>query len=72
MHLSEPLSAAESLHSSRRRLIFDTLGIAVSASGFGLVYGLAARAAGLSVVEVAAMSALVFAGALRAFRLAVV
>lgn len=42
--------------------MFDTAGIAVSAGGFGLVYGLAAREAGLSVIEVAAMSTLVFAG----------
>lgn len=40
----------------------DTLGIAVSAGGFGLVYGLAARAAGLSTLEVGAMSVLVLAG----------
>ncbi len=43
-------------------MLLDTLGIAVSAGGFGLVYGLAARTAGLSVIEVAAMSALVFSG----------
>ena len=35
----------------------------MSAVGFGLVYGLAAREAGLSPVEVLAMSALVLAGA---------
>jgi branched chain amino acid efflux pump len=51
-----------SLRASRRRLIVDMLGIAVSSGGFGLVYGLAARTAGLSTVEVAAMSALVFSG----------
>ena len=38
------------------------LGIAVSAGGFALVYGIAARTAGLSTIEVAAMSALVFSG----------
>jgi predicted branched-subunit amino acid permease len=43
-------------------LVVDTLGIAVSAGGFGLVYGLAARSAGLSTFEVGAMSVLVFAG----------
>jgi predicted branched-subunit amino acid permease len=43
-------------------LIVDMLGICVSAGGFGLVYGLAARTAGLSTIEVAAMSALVFSG----------
>jgi predicted branched-subunit amino acid permease len=50
------------LRSSRRRLMFDMLGIAVSAGGFGLVYGLAARGVGLSTLEVGAMSALVFSG----------
>lgn len=43
-------------------MLVDTVGIAVSAGGFGLVYGLAARAAGLSTLEVGAMSVLVFAG----------
>lgn len=62
MQSPEPNPTAETLQSSRRRLVFDTLGIAVSAAGFGLVYGLAARTAGLSVIEVAAMSTFVFAG----------
>ena len=62
MQPPETPDSAELLSTSRRRLIFDTLGIAVSAGGFGLVYGLAARTAGLSIVEVAAMSALVFSG----------
>src|SRR5829696_7533892 len=35
----------------------------VSAGGFGLVYGLSARAAGFSPIESSAMSLLVFAGA---------
>ncbi len=48
---------------SRRRVVLDSLGIAVSASGFGFVYGLAARAAGFSPIEASAMSVLVFAGA---------
>jgi 4-azaleucine resistance transporter AzlC len=48
---------------SRRRLALDTLGIVASSGGFGLVYGLSARTAGFSVVEAAAMSLLVFAGA---------
>jgi 4-azaleucine resistance transporter AzlC len=52
-----------SLAASRRRLLLDSLGIMVSASGFGLVYGLSARAAGFSPVEAGAMSLLVFAGA---------
>jgi 4-azaleucine resistance transporter AzlC len=52
----------DQLQSSRRRLILDTVGIAVSAAGFGFVYGLAARAAGFSAFDVLAMSLLVFAG----------
>ena len=40
----------------------DTLGISLSAGGFGLVYGVAARAAGFSLVEVGAMSVLAFGG----------
>jgi 4-azaleucine resistance transporter AzlC len=48
---------------SRRRVALDSLGIAVSAGGFGFVYGLAARAAGFSPIEAGAMSVLVFAGA---------
>jgi 4-azaleucine resistance transporter AzlC len=48
---------------SRRRLILDGLGIVASSGGFGLVYGLSARNAGFSIVEAAAMSLLVFAGA---------
>lgn len=52
-----------SVADSRRRLLMDSLGIMVSGVGFGLVYGLAARAAGFSPIEAGAMSALVFAGA---------
>jgi 4-azaleucine resistance transporter AzlC len=52
-----------SLTESRRRLLLDSLGIMVSAGGFGLVYGLSARAAGFSPLEASAMSAIVFAGA---------
>jgi 4-azaleucine resistance transporter AzlC len=51
------------LGASRRRLAIEALGIASSAAGFGLVYGLAAREAGFSPVEAVAMSTLVFAGA---------
>jgi len=52
-----------SLQASRRQLLQDSVGIMVSAGGFGLVYGLSARAAGFSPVEAGAMSILVFAGA---------
>ena len=41
----------------------DALGIAVAAVGFGFVYGLAAREAGFSPIEVVAMSLIVFGGA---------
>jgi 4-azaleucine resistance transporter AzlC len=51
------------LEVSRRRLVLDSLGIMVSAGGFGLVYGLTARAAGFSPLEAGAMSVLVFGGA---------
>jgi 4-azaleucine resistance transporter AzlC len=51
------------LGASRRRLLMDSLGIMVSAGGFGLVYGLSARAAGFSPIEAGSMSVLVFAGA---------
>ena len=51
------------LRASRRRLVGDSLGIIVSSSGFGLVLGLAYRAAGFSAIEVGAMGVFVFAGA---------
>jgi 4-azaleucine resistance transporter AzlC len=51
------------LRASRRRVVLDSLGIAVSAAGFGFVYGLAARSAGFSPIEASAMSVMVFAGA---------
>jgi 4-azaleucine resistance transporter AzlC len=54
---------ATDVDASRRRLLLDGLGIAASGVGFGLVYGLSAREAGLSLVEAIAMSTLVFAGA---------
>lgn len=58
-----PTAERVSLSDSRRRLVLDGLGIAVSALGFGFVYGLAAREAGFSPIEVFAMSTIVFAGA---------
>ena len=51
------------IRAARRRLTLDTLGIAVSVVGFGLVFGLAARNAGYSPIEASAMSVLTFAGA---------
>ncbi len=44
-------------------MVVDALGMVVSASAFGLVYGLAARQGGLSIVEMLAMSVFVLAGA---------
>lgn len=48
---------------SRRRLVLDAAGIAVAVAAFGVVYGLAARQAGMSLAESTAMSVFVFAGA---------
>jgi 4-azaleucine resistance transporter AzlC len=56
-------ASSADLAASRRRVAIDALGIAVSAGGFGFVYGLAARSAGFSPLEASAMSVLVFAGA---------
>ena len=53
----------QELHAARRGLIADTAVIAISIAGYGLVFGLSARAVGLTPLEAAAMSALVFAGA---------
>jgi len=44
-------------------VLVDAAGIAVSAIGFGFVYGLSAREAGFSPIEVLAMSVIVFGGA---------
>jgi 4-azaleucine resistance transporter AzlC len=51
------------LRAARRQLLLDSAGIAVSAVGFALVYGLAAREAGYSLLEASAMSVIGFAGA---------
>jgi 4-azaleucine resistance transporter AzlC len=51
------------VQASRRRLLADSAGIAVSAAGFGFVFGLSAREAGFSPVEAMAMSIIVFGGA---------
>jgi 4-azaleucine resistance transporter AzlC len=59
---SSPASAPD-LRTARRRLLLDTLGIAVSVAAFGLVFGLAARNAGFSPIEAVAFSVVVFAGA---------
>jgi 4-azaleucine resistance transporter AzlC len=51
------------LRAARRRLLLDGAGITLSVVGFALVYGLAARGAGFSLVDAMAMSLVVFAGA---------
>jgi predicted branched-subunit amino acid permease len=53
----------DALRASRRRLAIDMTGIVASAAGFAVVFGLTARGAGFSLVETAAFSAIVFAGA---------
>lgn len=62
-----PLNAgstpADALRASRRRLVLEGAGIALSVAAFGIVYGLAARQAGFSAVEALAMSIVVLAGA---------
>jgi 4-azaleucine resistance transporter AzlC len=47
----------------RRRLLADIGGLAASALAFGVVYGLAARAAGYTAVDTIATSLIVFSGA---------
>jgi 4-azaleucine resistance transporter AzlC len=62
----DPPSAADASARAaavRRRMWIDGLGIGLASAAFGLVYGLAARQAGFSLVEGTAMSVLVFAGA---------
>ena len=56
--MTDPTLAAQ-----RRQLVLDGLGIIVTAAGFGFVYGVAAGAAGFSLVETSAMSVIVFGGA---------
>jgi 4-azaleucine resistance transporter AzlC len=62
-HHSVPAGGHSDLATARRRLLVDALGIAISALGFGFVYGLSAREAGFSPVEAIAMSLIVFGGA---------
>jgi 4-azaleucine resistance transporter AzlC len=57
------LTEPDDIGASRRRLLADSAGIAVSALGFGFVYGLSARETGFSPIEAMAMSTIVFAGA---------
>jgi 4-azaleucine resistance transporter AzlC len=55
--------ALTDLRASRRKLIVDGVGISVSVIGFGLIFGLSARAAGFTPLDATAMSVFVFAGA---------
>ena len=48
--MSDTNAADTELRAARHRLLLDTAGIAVSALGFGFVFGLAARDAGYSTV----------------------
>lgn len=59
--MADPRSQAT--RAARRRLLTESLGIAVAVGAFGVVFGLSAREAGLSVLEASAMSVVVFAGA---------
>jgi branched chain amino acid efflux pump len=61
----EPAGAGESmdLRASRRQLVIDGIGIFASVAAFGVVFGLAARAASYSLIEAIAMSTIMFAGA---------
>jgi 4-azaleucine resistance transporter AzlC len=56
-------SPTEDIGAARRDLVLASLGFAVSGFGFGLVYGLAAREAGFSIIEATSMSVFVLAGA---------
>ena len=51
------------LGAARRRLVVDMLGIVASSAGFGVVFGLTARANGFSPLEAVVFSLVVFAGA---------
>jgi predicted branched-subunit amino acid permease len=56
--------AVPTLREARRRLVVDMLGIMVSSSAFGVVFGLSAAQRGhYSLVETIAMSVILFAGA---------
>jgi 4-azaleucine resistance transporter AzlC len=56
-------SSNEDLRAARRDLVLASLGFAASGVGFGLVFGLAAREAGFSIIEATSMSVFVLAGA---------
>jgi predicted branched-subunit amino acid permease len=54
---------ANELRAARRRLASDSIGIWVLAIVIGTIFGFTAREGGLSLIETAAFSAILFAGA---------
>lgn len=62
MQVGDQATNDELLRASRKRMLIDSVGVEISGVGFALVYGLAARSAGMSVFDVAATSLIVFAG----------
>ena len=60
--MSDTTQAAE-LRVARRRLAVDSIGIWVLAIVIGTIFGFTAREGGLSLVEAAAFSSILFAGA---------
>ena len=57
------LSGGPSETEARRQLLLEVVGISLSIAALAVVFGIAAREAGLSVIDAIAMSALPFAGA---------
>jgi len=57
------VAMVEGVRAVRRRVVADGSAISLSAAAFAIVYGLAARQTGLSLVETMAMSTLVLGGA---------
>ena len=57
------MAMVEGVRAVRRRVVADGSAISLSAAAFAIVYGLAARQTGLSLVETMAMSTLVLGGA---------
>jgi len=55
--------AAPALRAARRRLAIDSIGIWALAVVIGTIFGFTARQGGLSLLEAAAFSAILFAGA---------
>jgi len=53
----------ETLASSRRRLVLDSIALGLSVATYGFIFGLSAHATGLSTWEAVAMSGIVFGGA---------